>query len=119
MISKNPNLHSIRGKLCWADIFVDDFGAVAPALFRQAIKKANMNIVAEKFYSFGDDFGDTWVFVLAESHLAVHTYPEYNYFSVDVYTCGHEGDPVGAIAFLIDTLKPVNYTTDCVLRGVM
>lgn len=113
------NEHSIRGRLCWLDIFVEDFSLITPALFRKVIKKAKMNIVDEKFFDFGEGYGDTFVFILAESHLAVHTYPEYNYFSVDIYTCGNEGQPARAIDYLIKEVDAVNYKTGCIKRGVM
>ncbi|MFA9262979.1 MAG: S-adenosylmethionine decarboxylase family protein [Undibacterium sp.] len=32
--------------------------------------------------------GETFVYVLSESHLALHTYPEHKYISIDLYTCG-------------------------------
>ncbi|EQD78774.1 S-adenosylmethionine decarboxylase, bacterial/archaeal, partial [mine drainage metagenome] len=31
---------------------------------------------------------DQWGVVIAESHLAIHTWPEYKYAAVDVFTCG-------------------------------
>ncbi len=37
-------------------------------------------------------YGVTVVFVIAESHLAVHTWPEYGYAAVDLFTCGNSVD---------------------------
>jgi len=39
--------------------------------------------------------GVTGVLVLAESHLSIHTWPEYGYAAVDVFSCG--GDPWAAL----------------------
>jgi len=38
-------------------------------------------------------YGVSGVVVISESHLAVHTWPEYGYASVDIYTCGDDVDP--------------------------
>lgn len=35
-----------------------------------------------------DPHGVTYVIVIAESHIAIHTYPENNYISLDIFTCG-------------------------------
>jgi len=32
--------------------------------------------------------GVTYIVVIAESHIAIHTYPENNYLSLDIFTCG-------------------------------
>ena len=31
--------------------------------------------------------GCSWVYLLSESHISVHTFPEKNYIAMDVYTC--------------------------------
>ena len=45
------------------------------------------------------------VYLLAESHFAIHTYPERNYLSVDVYTCGSEGNPLLALSEFMSNLE--------------
>lgn len=57
-----------------------------------------LHIVAETRKNFKP--GETIVFILSESHLAVHTYPEHKYLSLDIYTCGDEGQPEKAGEFL-------------------
>ncbi len=43
--------------------------------------------------------GVTATATLAESHIAIHTWPEYGYFAADLFFCG-SGDPQTAIEFL-------------------
>ncbi len=31
--------------------------------------------------------GQTYVFILSESHFVLHSYPENNYFLIDLYVC--------------------------------
>ncbi|NDK98317.1 hypothetical protein GPY23_04595 [Photorhabdus bodei] len=44
--------------------------------------------LCHKFTDGGE--GVTGLFLLSESHLSFHTYPETNYISIDVYTCGKQ-----------------------------
>ena len=44
--------------------------------------------MSHKFTSGGE--GVTGIFLLSESHLSYHTYPENNYISIDLYTCGEK-----------------------------
>ena len=53
----------------------------------QAAKAARTNIVASVFQPF-EPQGVTGVVVVEESHLSIHTWPEYGYAAVDFFTCG-------------------------------
>ncbi|MQA92134.1 MAG: adenosylmethionine decarboxylase [Gemmatimonas sp.] len=44
--------------------------------------------------------GVTGVALLAESHLAVHTWPEQGYVAADIYTCGTTAEPNKAVRVL-------------------
>ncbi|ATW44470.1 adenosylmethionine decarboxylase [Glaesserella parasuis] len=58
-------------------------------LFLDVLNKTRFNIIDFISYKFvSDGEGVTGVFLLSESHLAYHTYPESNYISIDIYTCG-------------------------------
>jgi len=53
-----------------------------------------MKLVEMKSWKFGGKKGGVSVIALVEeSHIAVHTWLEYNYATVDVYTCGEHSDP--------------------------
>ena len=45
-----------------------------------------LNHLVHKFEAGGE--GVTGLYLLSESHLSYHTYPENRYISIDVYTCG-------------------------------
>jgi S-adenosylmethionine decarboxylase len=55
--------------------------------FSEVLKEIEATIVSVSFKEFGD-CGMSGIFVLAESHLSFHTWPEENYASVDLYVCG-------------------------------
>ena len=53
----------------------------------EAAKRAQATIVDVVFHEF-NPFGISGVVVIAESHLAIHIWPEHRYAAVDVFTCG-------------------------------
>ncbi len=72
-----------------------------PAALRQrcvaAVSEAGLGAVAELFHRFtpaveGEPSGITGVVLLAESHLAVHTWPELGGVTLDVYVCNYGTD---------------------------
>ena len=53
----------------------------------KAAKIANATIVNSVFHHF-NPYGVSGAVIISESHLAIHTWPEYGYAAVDVFTCG-------------------------------
>ncbi|HQM89766.1 MAG TPA: adenosylmethionine decarboxylase, partial [Exilispira sp.] len=58
----------------------------------EATRKASATIVQSTFHKFSPH-GVSGVIVIAESHVAIHTWPEYKYAAVDIFTCGETIDP--------------------------
>ncbi len=85
---------------------------------QQAAKKANAHIISSSFRTF-EPFGVSGVIIVAESHLAIHTWPEYGFAAVDFFTCGDTSDPWKAHEFLKTVLKPSHTEEREVLRGVL
>ncbi len=83
-----------------------------------AAKAAKATIVSSSFHTF-NPFGVSGVVVIAESHLAIHTWPEYNYASLDVYTCGEEVNPWDAFDYLKEHFNPKNVTAIEMRRGIL
>jgi S-adenosylmethionine decarboxylase len=53
----------------------------------EAAVKSGATIVTETFHHFSPH-GVSGAVIIAESHLAIHTWPEYGYAAVDLFTCG-------------------------------
>lgn len=68
-------------------------------LMNEAAKRSGATIVDSVFHYF-NPYGVSGAVIIEESHLTIHTWPEYQYASVDVYTCGDSVDPWIAANFL-------------------
>src|SRR3954470_12352945 len=56
-----------------------------------AVRQAHGTVVTEIFHNFSPH-GVSGVVVIAESHLAIHTWPEHGYAAVDIFSCGSKLD---------------------------
>jgi len=54
---------------------------------REAAEVSGATIVQSVFHTFSP-YGVSGVVVVAESHLAIHTWPEHGYAAVDYFSCG-------------------------------
>ena len=61
--------------------------------------------------------GITGVILLAESHIALHSWPEINYLAIDIFTCGCKAVPHKALKYLKKEFKPKEIETREIIRG--
>lgn len=61
-------------------------------IFVEAVRQMRATIVSVHFHRF-NPHGVSGAVVISESHLTIHTWPEYGYAAVDVFTCGQVVDP--------------------------
>jgi S-adenosylmethionine decarboxylase len=83
-----------------------------------AARVANATIVGVSFHEFSP-FGVSGVVVIAESHLSIHTWPEYRYAAVDIFTCGDQLRPEIAADHIALRLKCKNASLVEVRRGLI
>jgi len=74
---------------------------VVKASMVEAAKRAQATIVDVVFHEF-NPVGISGVVVIAESHLAIHTWPEHRYAAVDVFSCGDVLQPELAADYLVE-----------------
>lgn len=86
-------------------------------IIERGIAASGMNVVNSCLHNFGSIDALTCVWVLAESHFTVHTYPEHSYLSMDCYTCGQEGEPLRAIDTILADLAVDHVTIRQLKRG--
>ena len=81
-----------------------------------AAREAGANILGRSFHKFTPR-GVTGIVAIAESHLAIHTWPEHGYAAVDIFTCGESFAPDRAAQLIIGSLKCRNPVTTTIRRG--
>ncbi len=75
----------------------------------EAAKLARMTIWDTRTWKFGGEKGGISVMALVlESHIAIHTWSELGYATVDVFTCGAKSDPELAFDYIASKLNPKN-----------
>ncbi len=81
---------------------LDDAQALEQLLLRAA-HAANATVIQSVFHRFSP-YGVSGVVVIAESHLTIHTWPEYGYAAIDIFTCGPKMDLEAAVAVIAQGL---------------
>jgi spermidine synthase len=82
----------------------------------EAARKAGATVIQSSFHHFSP-FGVSGVVVIQESHLAIHTWPEYGYAAVDLFTCGETVDPWVSFDHLKTAFKAANHSSIEMYRG--
>ena len=77
-------------------------------IITKAGEKAGFTIIGEKFHQF-EPRGVTGIVLLASSHISVHTWPEFNFVAVDIYSCKGKEAAKKSAKYLIEFFKPKNY----------
>ena len=89
-------------------------------LCRRVVDESGLTIVGDRFFQF-EPHGVTGTVLLAESHLAIHTWPEAGFVTVDVYVCNYTTDNTAKAERVFDALesalKPRRTRFQSILRG--
>ncbi len=89
-------------------------------ILTECVRLVGATIVQKVFHPFEPEgSGVSIVFVLAESHLSLHSWPEdkFRYVSIDMYTCG-QCDPMKMLSYIKDQLKPTEVKEQLIIRGL-
>lgn len=89
--------------------FVRDLALEAAAL-------AEVTVLHEHTHRFSPH-GLSTVLVLAESHLALHTWPEHNFLSFDLFTCGDSLPTEKLVSLLKERLQAERVSFQVITRG--
>ena len=103
-------------KICNEEV-LDDLNFLRDCLNEAAVQ-SGATVVGESFYHFSP-YGVSGVVNIAESHIAIHTWPEYKYAAVDVFTCGDNVDPEKAARFISERLGAQSHSLMELRRGIM
>ena len=94
---------------------MNDVSAIETAMVNAA-QKAGATVIQSTFHHFSP-FGVSGVVVIQESHLAIHTWPEYRYAAVDLFTCGETVDAWISFDLLKEAFKAEGQSVLEMYRG--
>ena len=85
-----------------------------------AARGAGLTVVGDRFHQF-EPQGVTGTVLLAESHIAIHTWPEAGFVTVDVYVCNLMSDNTAKAEHVFHALeralKPTEVRFQSIRRG--
>ena len=96
---------------------LNDLDALKSTLLTAA-NEAGATVLGESFHRFSPH-GISGVVIIAESHLFIHTWPEYGYAAADIFTCGDTVQPQKAAEMLIEKLGAKNHSLVEIPRGIL
>ena len=83
-----------------------------------AASEAGATVLGESFHQF-NPHGVSGAVIIAESHLFIHTWPEYGYAAADIFTCGDSVQPEKAAEMLISRLGAKEHSVIEIQRGTL
>ena len=90
----------------------------AERALREMVAALDVHLLDLKVYPFSP-VGVTGIAIVSESHLVIHTWPEYGYAAVDIFTCGAPRDPKHAVDALRQHYQPERVGVMEINRGQM
>ena len=99
----------------WNGRIIEDPKKIEKILI-EAVKKAKSAPLKVAIHKFSPQ-GLTGVVLLAESHIALHAWPEINYLAIDIFTCGNKAMPYKALEHFEKVFKPQKVEIKELRRG--
>ena len=84
----------------------------------EAVRLSGATVIQPFFHEFSPH-GVSGIVVIAESHFSVHTWPEYGYCAVDIFTCGEDIKTDAPLDYLRRNLKADHYSVMEIKRGLL
>lgn len=103
-------------KECRPDL-LDDMDYVQQTLLNAA-EATGATIIGKTFHKFAPQ-GVTGVVAIAESHVCIHTWPEYGYAAADIFTCGENFSPHAAAGYIAEMFECKDPHFQEVTRGIL
>ncbi|PKK84175.1 MAG: S-adenosylmethionine decarboxylase proenzyme [candidate division Zixibacteria bacterium HGW-Zixibacteria-1] len=84
---------------------------------KEAARVSGATVVKSTFHRYNPQ-GLSGIIVIAESHLSIHTWPEYGYAAIDCFTCGSSVDPWKALEYIKNALECKTVSAKEINRGI-
>ena len=102
---------------CDCDRAVLDDTAYLEIHMNEAVRRSGATIVQSVFHRYNPQ-GVSGVVIIAESHISIHSWPEYGYAAVDFFTCGESVDPMKAAEYMREMLGSKSVDIKEMRRGI-
>ncbi|MCF7957386.1 MAG: adenosylmethionine decarboxylase [Phycisphaerae bacterium] len=87
-------------------------------IIRRAIKDCGATLLSLELHEFSPNGGVSGVGILQESHISIHTWPEYEYAAMDIFVCGTV-DPYKTLPAIKEGFQPGKVQINEQKRGIM
>jgi len=87
-------------------------------VMKQAVDLSGATMVQSVIHQF-NPHGVSGVIVIEESHFSIHTWPEYGYCALDIFTCGTEVDYYSALDFMKEQFAAQSLSVTEMKRGIL
>ena len=101
----------------WGARGADDESRIEEVL-RQAVSDCGATMLSLDLHTFSPTGGVSGVGILKESHITIHTWPEYDYAALDLFLCGTL-DPYKAVPALQNGFQPDKLQLVEMKRGIL
>ncbi len=108
--------HQIIATFKCTDDIINDYNTIK-RIFDEAVK--TLTVLSNAMYRFPNSNGVTGFYLIAESHVAYHTWPEYNTITIDIFTCSTKEVTEQVFNYLLEHLKPITYTMQYNVRTTL
>jgi S-adenosylmethionine decarboxylase len=112
-IKKYAGVHLIAE--FWGGKVIESPKEIKKILITAAKKSKNIPL-GVKTHKFSPQ-GLTGFVLLAESHISIHTWPEFGYTAIDIFTCGQKGKPYRGLEYLKKIFQPKKIQIKEIKRG--
>ncbi|MCS7115079.1 MAG: adenosylmethionine decarboxylase [Nitrososphaerota archaeon] len=88
------------------------------AVLDRVVAKSGLHVISSSFHQF-EPYGVSAIYLLSESHLSVHTWPEYGYMALDIFTCGDDDSALKAFELMVKEFQPKSVEKRVIRRDVV
>lgn len=86
------------------------------ASLEKAARKGKARVIRSFFHQFSP-FGVSGIVVIAESHISIHTWPEFGCATVDIFSCTKKMKSAVIARMIATALKPKKISKRLIVRG--
>lgn len=113
---ENGSIHIIADfKGCASNLL--EKGKAGEEILQKTVDESGLHCVLIRYHQF-EPIGYTAAALLTESHITLHTWPEYSAVQIDIFTCGEHDKARRAYGILEEVFNPQHISKETFLRNL-